>query len=286
VLDALHRGGITRLSLGAQSMTPATLRRLGRSHTPDDVTSAVSGARRAGLTVSLDLIFAVPDQTIDTWRYDLDTALALEPDHISLYNLTYEAGTPYQRWRASGRISALPEDWEAEAYALAVERARAEGYERYEVSNFARPGHASIHNRAYWSGVSYLGMGPSAHSLLGDVRTAAHFGLASWQTAIGRNEVPWAEVDLLDELSVARERVLLGLRTADGVALSEIPAPYRNVVERNAEGTPLTEGLAVWEPGSPAGDTGRETGGGAGRRLKLTDRGMLLADEIAVAIAP
>ena len=125
-----------------------------------------------------------------------------------------------------------------------------------------------------------------SHSLLGDVRTAAHFDLASWQAAIGRSEVPWAEVELLDELSVARERVLLGLRTAAGVVISDIPARYRSIVERNAEGAPITEGLAVWEQALPTGATSGETGGGAGMRLKLTDRGMLLADELAAAIAP
>ncbi len=130
--------------------------------------------------VSVDLIFAVPGQDHDTWCADLEKVVSLEPHHISLYNLTFEEGTPFLRWLDSGRLTAHDDDWQTEAYQLAVERLRIAGYERYEISNFALPGYASLHNRAYWDREAYLGMGPSAHSLFGRIHAANHFDLDKW----------------------------------------------------------------------------------------------------------
>lgn len=270
-MEVLCRGGITRLSLGAQSFREEILRRLGRVHRSGHITEAVRLARDHGLRFSIDLIFAVPGQTREGWIEDLDRVVELEPHHISLYNLTYEEGTPFHRWRASGRLQALPEEWEAEAYATAVERLRAGGYERYEVSNFALPCFESIHNRAYWSGTDYLGMGPSAHSLLAGVRTANRFGVGPWMEALlERGEVPWEQVEVLDELTAARERVMLGLRTSTGVRLDEIPAGLQEEVRRSGDRL-VGQGLARWTEGE---------------RLVLTDEGMMVADAAAVEAAP
>ena len=270
-LDALQHGGITRISLGAQSLTPAVLRRLGRIHTPEQVRSSVAVARAAGFDISVDLIFAVPDQQMEDWRRDVTEVMALEPDHVSLYSLTYESGTPMDRWRQSGRVTPRDETWETEAYAWAVEALRSAGYRRYEISNLARPGAESVHNRAYWSGADYLGIGPSAHSLLAGVRTASTYDVRAWSDLIGEGRIPWESVEALDDLAVARERVLLGLRADRGVSLEEIPLQYRTGVEAAAEEV-VERGLAEW--------TVRP------RRLVLTDRGILLADELAVRIAP
>jgi oxygen-independent coproporphyrinogen-3 oxidase len=154
-----------------------------------------------------------------------------------------------------------------------VDRLRADGWERYEVSNFARPGKESRHNAAYWSGADYLGLGPSAHSLLAGVRTANAFRLRDWEGRVRAGEVPWAEVEELGEWERARERVLLGLRTAAGFSLDEIPASFREEVRRAAE-VVVEQGLAGWHQE------------GVTVRLALTDRGMLLADEVAVRVAP
>jgi len=270
-LRVLRKGGINRISLGVQSLDRGVLRRLGRVHTPDEVLDAVAGARAVGFAISIDLIFAVPGQDRQGWCSDVEGVLALEPDHISIYSLTYEPGTPFTRWLGSGRIEALDDDWQAEAYRWAAESLRSEGYERYEVGNFARPGRASIHNQAYWDGSSYLGMGPSAHSLLGPVRTANHFGLRQWSAALmEENRVPWEIIEALDDLDVARERVLLGLRTSKGLDLESLPSQYRQKVAERA-GELVREGLAGWRDDST---------------LVLTDRGILLADLVAVRVAP
>ncbi len=270
-LEVLRAGGITRLSLGAQSLSPSVLRRLGRTHTPGQARQAVRASREAGFSTSVDLIFAVPDQEMEEWKSDVEEIVDLEPRHISLYNLTYESGTLMERWRASGSVTPLGESWEAEAYAWAVDRLRSAGFVRYEVSNFALPGFESSHNQAYWSGADYLGVGPSAHSLLSGVRTANAFGVTAWSGLIGEGQVPWETVEVLDGLAIAREHVLLGLRTDRGFELAEIPSEHRDGVEKKA-GEAVASGLAGWR--------------GEGGRLALTDRGMLLADELAARIAP
>jgi oxygen-independent coproporphyrinogen-3 oxidase len=279
-LQVLRAGGISRLSLGAQSMSTDVLRRLGRIHTPDQVVAAVEAGRLAGFHLSIDLIFAVPGQQMQEWQRDVARVLELGPDHVSLYNLTFELGTPFTRWRASGRIKPLDDAWEADAYLWALERLRSEGYKRYEVSNFARPGYESVHNRAYWSGVGYLGLGPSAHSLLGDVRTANAFRADDWSSRLHDGEVPWESLEQLDDLTVARERVLLGLRTDDGLALNDLPPGYRDGIIERAQ-PEIERGLALLDEPDTAGRSE-----GSRSRLRLTDAGMLLADALAERIAP
>jgi oxygen-independent coproporphyrinogen-3 oxidase len=270
-LDVLAEGKINRLSLGVQSFDPAVLRRLGRIHSPGDIADAAATARKGGFALSVDLIFAVPGQQQEAWRRDVESAIELESDHISIYSLTYEPGTPFTRWLGGGRVKALDEEWQADAYSWAAERLSSEGYERYEVSNFSRPGCQSRHNRAYWDGSSYLGLGPSAHSLLGNVRTANIFDLKGWTDSLETGDtLPWASVEALDEISRSRERIMLGLRTSEGVDLNTVAPQYREGVRRQADEIVGT-GHARW-----AGDS----------VLVLTSRGILLADLLAVKIAP
>lgn len=280
-LGVLREGGITRLSLGAQSLTPSVLRRLGRVHTPDQVHDALRASLDAGFGTSVDMIFAVPGQEMAEWRRDVEGIVRLQPHHISLYNLTFEPGTPFTRWRAAGRIRPPGEEWEEEAYTWAAAYLRSAGYLRYEVSNFALPGEESAHNRAYWSGADYLGIGPSAHSLLAGVRTANVSDLPAWSQRVAEREVPWDSVEVLDQEAIARERVLLGLRTDRGVGLGELPERCRDAVERNASEA-VAGGFARWVNAHGEG----QAHAGGDRRLVLTERGMLLADELAVRIAP
>ena len=273
-LRTLRARGVTRLSLGVQSLDEVLLRRLGRVHRAEQVYEGFARARSLGFDLALDLIFAVPGQDLAGWQRDLEAALSLEPDHLSLYGLTWEEGTVFTRRLHEGRLVAWSGEAEAEAYQWAVERLRAGGWERYEVSNFARPGQRAIHNSAYWNGEDYLGLGPSAHSLLAGVRTAGAFRLTDWSRRVRAGEIPWTSVEVLGPLERARERVLLGLRTADGVGLEEIPEAYRERVA-TAAAEIVSEGLAAWSP-----EEGRP------ERLALTDRGFLLADEVAVRVAP
>ncbi len=268
-LAVLRAGAIGRLSLGVQSFTAVTLRRLGRVHTPGQAGEAIGRAGAAGFAVALDLIFGVPEQELETWLGDVARAAALEPDHISLYGLTWEPGTLFSRWRESGKLREKDEAWLVEAYGEAVEILRAAGYGRYEVSNFARPGAEAVHNRAYWTHAPYLGLGPSAHSLLGGVRIANERDLRRWQSLIGAGRLPWADIEVLDDLARTRERILLGLRTAAGLNLEDVPASYRDAI------TARTEDVVE------AGHARR-----SGSRIILTDSGMLLADELAARLAP
>jgi oxygen-independent coproporphyrinogen-3 oxidase len=164
-LAGYRSAGVNRLSLGVQSFDAGALRALGRDHGPEESHAAIAAARAAGFdNLSLDLVFAVPGQTLASWSDDLDAAIALGPEHVSTYALTYEAGTPLARWRDEGRVRPVDEDDEAAMADLACERLGAAGYERYEISSHARPGFASRHNQRYWDGSSYLGIGPGAHS--------------------------------------------------------------------------------------------------------------------------
>src|SRR5262249_10461796 len=140
-------------------------RTLGRIHGPDEAATAVHLARQAGFdNVSIDLIFGLPDQTLEEWERDLAQACALEPDHISAYNLTYEEGTPFHQWRREGKLRQLPEELEVAMLTRARDVLGAAGYRQYEISNYARPGRACRHNLNYWRGGVYLGVGAGAHS--------------------------------------------------------------------------------------------------------------------------
>ena len=169
MLKKLRKMGFNRISLGAQSSNPFELGELGRSHTFDQVEEAVDLARQARIeNISLDLMYGLPSQTLDTWRRSLDDVIALEPNHISAYALKLEPGTPMYRNR---KAYVLPgDDLMADMYLLAVERLRDAGDEQYEISNFAKPGFASKHNLKYWDLSEYWGFGPSAHSLMGKMR--------------------------------------------------------------------------------------------------------------------
>ena len=161
----LRAAGVNRLSMGAQSFDAELLKTLGRIHTPEEIVQALRNARAAGFTsINLDFMFGLPGQTMRHWRETLDSALSLHPEHLSLYSLIIEEGTPFYTWTHEGRITPGDEDLCADMYEYADERLQAEGYENYEISNWALPGHQSQHNLTYWRNLPYLGMGAGAHS--------------------------------------------------------------------------------------------------------------------------
>ncbi|MGE0601351.1 MAG: radical SAM family heme chaperone HemW [Dehalococcoidia bacterium] len=163
-LRELQRAGINRLSLGAQSFRAAELKFLDRIHSPDATASSLRLARDAGIpSVGLDLIYGLPGQAIESWRASLQTAVALGPDHISTYALTVEPGTPLARRVARGEVIPLDEDLVVDQYELASSVLSAAGFQQYELSNWAKPGHQSRHNRTYWTDGDYLGIGAGAH---------------------------------------------------------------------------------------------------------------------------
>jgi oxygen-independent coproporphyrinogen III oxidase len=166
----LAEHGVTRISVGVQSFRPESLAALDRVHTSAQIPRAVAAVRRQSLALSLDLIFAAPGSTIDSWNSDLEAALALGPDHISTYGLTYEKGTPLWKQRRGGNVLPVPEDDELAMYEHAIDRLKAAGFEHYEVSNFARPGFRCRHNERYWANEAYYGFGDGAARYVGGVR--------------------------------------------------------------------------------------------------------------------
>ncbi len=173
-LEGFLQAGVNRLSLGVQSFNEEELKTLGRRHGAGEVISAVNGAVRGGFTnISLDLIFGIPGQTLQSWEETLNRLLAFNPAHISLYNLSIEENTPFYKLyhgnssRGREKKTLIDETLESQMYELAINRLMERGYEHYEISNFARPAFKSLHNSGYWLGCDYIGLGPGAHSFFG-----------------------------------------------------------------------------------------------------------------------
>ncbi len=217
--------GVNRISLGVQTFHEPSLRWMGRLHGPDGPARAMDAAREAGFeSVSVDLIFALPHRLGRDWATDLDRALALAPEHVSLYGLTAEPGTPLGRWVEEGREHLADDDRYADEYLLAHERLRAAGFHHYEVSNFALPGHASRHNSVYWTGAPYAALGPGAHAFYPPLR---RWNMRSWDAyieAVAADRLPVEGEESVGPEEVALERVWLRLRTEGGYPLGESTA--------------------------------------------------------------
>jgi oxygen-independent coproporphyrinogen-3 oxidase len=221
---AAWRGaGVNRISLGTQSFDDRVLRWMHRVHDAARARDAVRILRAAGFeNVSLDLIFAVPAELERHWARDLDEALALAPEHLSLYGLTVEPRTPLARWIARGATAAPSDERYADEYLLAHERLSGAGYSFYEVSNAARDGRRSRHNSAYWTGRPYTGAGPAAHSFDGRAR---RWNLPAWEAyrqAIEEGRRPVESEEVLTAEQQEMERVYLGLRTSEGLPIGSV----------------------------------------------------------------
>lgn len=224
---AYAAAGIDRVSIGVQSLVPAEIKTLGRKHTVSDVRAAVLGARAAGIrSVSLDLIFGVPGQTAASWAETLAMALELAPDHISTYGLTVEENTPYHEWREREPEAFFTGDAEAELYEAAIVRLSAAGFEHYEVSNFAKPGHRCRHNANYWANGEYRGFGVGAASYRAGERWVQTRSLQTYLEAVESGaEIP-AERERLEGAARTGEAVMLALRTSEGVSFEHFRERY------------------------------------------------------------
>jgi putative oxygen-independent coproporphyrinogen III oxidase len=229
-LRALAAGGFTRVSFGMQSAVPRVLATLERTHDPARIAPVVRGARAAGLEVSLDLIYGTPGETIDDWRTSLEQAIAQEPDHLSAYALIVEPGTKLARQIRRGEVPEPDEDLQADMYELADAMLGAAGYEWYEVSNWARDGRRSRHNLAYWQGHDWWGIGPGAHSHVGGVRWWNVKHPAAYADRVLAGASPGAGRESLDDATREVERVLLGARIRDGLAIATLTAEGRRQV--------------------------------------------------------
>ena len=214
--------GVNRVSLGAQSFEPAVLDWMHRTHSPAQIGTAVAVLRAAGIrNISLDLIFSLPEALERDWASDVERALELKPDHISLYGLTIEPHTPLGRWTERGEAIEAPDERYESEFLLADERLTSGGFDHYEVSNFARAGQRSRHNSSYWTGVPYAALGPSAHSFDGTVRSWNVSAHADWERRLGAGESVVGGSETLTEENRASERVYLGLRTTDGLRATD-----------------------------------------------------------------
>ena len=264
-LRALRRAGFNRISLGVQSADDALLRAIGRIHTFAQVQEAVSAARKAGFKdLSLDLIYGLPGQTMDQWQETLAAAVALSPEHLSCYGLKLEPGTPLYERRQE---TAFPDDdAQADMYLYAVAMLEQNGYEQYEISNFAKPGYASRHNLKYWHMQEYAGFGPGAHSDFGGVRYAYVRDLDSYIS--GRLVLAESESDAT--LTRDYEYVMLSLRTAEGIDRRHFELTYRQRFQ------PMEDLFLQYEAAGLAART--ENG------WRLTPRGFLVSNSIIVAL--
>lgn len=227
-LKAVRNAGINRLSLGIQSFSDRELAMLGRIHTADEARQAVAFARRAGFdNLNLDLIYGLPGQTKDEWKYSLEEAVNLKPEHISLYALTLEEDTPLQKIIDKGELPAIDSDLSADQYELAEDILESHGYNHYEISNWAREGKECHHNLVYWLNLPYLGAGVAAHSCL-DGHRLANTGNLDEYLEMFSGMLTWKpEMDekITTKLELA-ETVILGLRLGEGIRKETVKSRF------------------------------------------------------------
>ena len=221
-LQALKKAGINRLSMGVQSFQNELLHLIGRRHNAAQAIEAVRRAQEAGFdNLSIDLMYALPTQTMAQWRADIEIALRLGIQHISCYGLMYEEGTAMTRMRDKGELTPIDEDTENAMYDYLCARLKDAGFIHYEVSNFALPGFASKHNSRYWDGTPYIGVGAGAHSYIGNIRSWNPDDLDAYLRGIQDGNLV-RESETLTDQDVYNERIMLGLRTCQGVPCKAI----------------------------------------------------------------
>jgi len=270
-LQAYRALGINRLSFGVQSFTESELLFLDRIHSADEASDAMSLAREAGFTnVNMDLMFAVPGQTMETLTYNLSTLLALRPNHISAYSLIYEHGTPLYARLKKGLVTPTTEDIDAAMYAHVIATLTGAGYVQYEVSNFAKPGMECRHNLTYWHGGQYVAVGPSAHGYINATRYWNHRSLTAWTSKVHEGVLPEANREVLSLDEQATELAFLTLR-ADGIPLQQFRERFG--IELRAA---LQPDLGYWLDARFIADNEDV--------LRLTGEGYRVCDEITMKI--
>ena len=274
-LLALRAAGVTRLSIGVQSMRDSALAFLGRDHTAEAGGEAVKRALKVFESVSMDLIYARPGQSPANWEAELADALALGAPHLSLYELTFEPATAFGMAAARGDIVPMPDDAQADLYELTQQMTARAGLPAYEVSNHAAsPAHQSRHNLIYWRGGDWIGAGPGAHgrvSVAGNrYATEAEKRPEAYMAGVQMLQEGWADAAKLPPLDIARELLAMGLRAAEGVDLRRVELVSGKQVPRDKIGVFTEQGWVKLK----------------GSELSLTESGRLLADALTAQLAP
>lgn len=218
--------GVNRVSLGVQSFSARKLQVLERDHSPEVIERAWSLLRPHIRSLSLDLIFAAPGESLSDWEQELSAAFALQPDHLSAYGLTYERGTRFYGRLQRGDLAEIAEETQRDMYLATLERTATAGLPQYEVSNFARPGHACRHNLTYWQGGDYHAAGPGAARHYSGVREVNHQSVFTWLARVESGESPVAQHEVLNAEDRAREALVLGLRQRKGVGPAAFAARW------------------------------------------------------------
>lgn len=276
-LGAYRDAGINRLSIGAQTLDRRGLRRLGRMHESDDVLTALANAHAAGFErISIDAIFGWPGQTLESWRNDLETLLAspAPPNHLSLYSLIVEPGTPFADMQSRGILPIPDDDATADMYELAVDVLREDGWTHYEIANWSKdPEHYSRHNALYWQHGDYLGVGAGAHGHLDGVRMINHLLPERWVQAVESCEPTVSNTELIDEPTAVTETLLMGLRLLEsGLSRPAFAARHGfDLVESAGGEAQRLEEIGLVEVTVD--------------RLRLTDRGAMLANDVIVRLS-
>lgn len=262
-LSQLREVGFNRISFGMQSAVPHVLEILDRTHNPENVSRAVATARQAGFeSLSLDLIYGSPGESLADWRTSVESALSLSVDHLSAYALIVEAGTKLAAQIKRGDLSVPQDDLMADMYLLVDELCEAASLSWYELSNWSRPGFESRHNTAYWKNGNWWGLGPGAHSHLDGVRWWNVKHPSAYKTALLEGRSPIQEKEVLTAQQKSDEKVMLAIRMREGIALSEFSAEQRNRVLGYTNSGHINS--ERWSEGS----------------LQLTPQGRLIADRI------
>ena len=273
-LIGIRKAGINRLSMGAQSFDAELLKTLGRIHSPQEIVQAVEFARAAGFTsINIDFMFGLPGQTMQHWQETLKRALELRPEHLSLYSLIVEEGTPFQDWVNDGSITPGDEDLCADMYEYADELLRQAGYINYEISNWALPDHHSRHNLTYWQNLPYIGMGTGAASSFAGRRFSNEREPLDYIKLVKANQLPGVESEDVEQAQAMSETAFLGLRTAMGIHLPTFAARFGQPFSQFAgnrlqdvEKAGLLEYADDW--------------------LRLSTRGRLLGNEVFLRLLP
>ncbi|MBL7764880.1 MAG: radical SAM family heme chaperone HemW [Chitinophagaceae bacterium] len=267
-IKSLQQIGINRLSIGIQSFFEEDLIYMNRSHSALQAESCIQTAQDAGIdNLSIDLIFGFPQLTDEKWKHNLDNALSKGVPHLSCYAMTVEPRTALSSMIDKGKTQPVSSEQVAGQYEYLMERLSEAGFEHYEISSFAKPGYRAVHNSNYWKGVHYLGIGPSAHSFNGNSRQWNVANNILYARSISNNECP-LEMEILTPSQQLNERIMIGLRTSDGINLLSIQnsiSPKEWTIFSARLESYQKEGFCAIEKGS----------------IKLTRKGKLFADQIA-----
>ena len=271
-MEALLRLGVNRISLGVQSLNKNKLKRLERDHSADEVAVAVELAKANVASVSMDLIFAAPQETLQQWQTDLNNALALQPDHLSTYELTYEKGTQFWNRLQRGGLKLADEDLRADMYEHSRERLSHAGWQQYELSSFAKSDHVCRHNQSYWIGDDYFAFGPGASRFIAGTRSTNHQSTLTYMKRLESGQSPTDQIEQLTGIAAARERLVVGMRMLRGVNIQRLATStgiaFDDILPDSTRETLVSADLIEIAAGV----------------CRLTHRGVMVSDGVAAAI--